>query len=430
MDTSTPEGTGGAIPSQDLGPARDINAAPPAPGEVRLFNTQTRQLEPLETVEEGVVRMYVCGISVSGPPHVGHGRSYVVFDVLRRVLEHAGYEVRHVQNFTDIEEPIVRRAREQGLEPAEYADRMERAYFDAMDRLNVLRADRFPHVTAYIDDIIEATETLHDHECAYPIPDGIAFRICDVEGYGELLGRDPAQAVVHTVDEEKTGGRESPFDFILWRNWDDVGVTWKTPWGQGRPGWHTECAVMATDLLGPTIDIHGGGTDLIFPHHECERAIARCLNGEDFANTWIHNGLVTLEDDKMSKSLRNTVPLNDAIDTHGGAGIRASYLLVPYRETVEWSDALIQEGHRVVAELLDGLEDAQGGDPGPHITKHRDRFLAALRDDLDTPTAIEHLTEIASSHRDASGARGLLVEALRLLGFGELDPFADEIQGP
>lgn len=400
-------------------PAEDPDVA-----GVRLYDSGAREVQPLETVEPGVVRLYVCGISVSGPPHVGHGRSYVVFDVLRRVLEHAGYDVHHVQNFTDIEEPITRRAREQGIEPEEYAQRMEEAYFDAMDRLDVLHADHFPHVTAYIDDIVEATETLEDHECAYTIDDGVAFRVCDIEGFGQLLGRDPAQAVAHTVPEEKLNGRESPFDFVLWRNREDVGVTWSTPWGIGRPGWHTECAVMATDLLGETIDIHGGGADLVFPHHECERAIARCLTGEDFVETWVHNGLVTLEEDKMSKSLRNTVPLAEAIDEHGPATVRASFLLDPYRDTVEWGPKLLEQAQATV-DALAGGPAADGTEPAGAARERLDEAVAALRDDLDTPAALDALTALAREDADAHGAGTALREGLELLGLAELGPFAD-----
>ncbi len=424
-------GSAGALPEGELHEApADAQQPPREPGTVLLYNTAARELEPLDPVEPGTVRLYVCGISVSGPPHVGHGRSYVVFDVLRRVLEHAGYEVHHVQNFTDIEEPIVRRARERGQDPREYALEMEEDYFDAMDKLDILHADAFPHVTEYIDDIITATQTLEDHECAYTIDDGVAFRVCDIQGFGQLLGRDPAKAIVHTVDDDQISGRESPFDFILWRNRDDVGITWETAWGKGRPGWHTECAVMATDLLGETIDIHGGGADLVFPHHESERAIARCLTGTDFVRHWVHNGLVRLEDDKMSKSLRNTVPLIGAIQDHGAATVRTAYLTAPYRETIEWNQTLVDEAHDIVNRLARGLEDAQPGDPSDPMNTARRKILASLRSDLDTPAALQHMLHIAHESTDEPGARDVLEEGLELLGLARLSPFHTDGASP
>jgi cysteinyl-tRNA synthetase len=394
---------------------------------IELYDTGEHRVRELETIEPDRVRLYVCGISVSGPPHVGHGRSYVIFDVLRRVLEHAGYEVDHVQNFTDVEHAIMKRAEKRGLEPLAYAEQMIEAYFDAMDRIAIKRADRFPRVTDYIDDIIDATRTLEDHECAYEIDDGVAFRICDVEGFGTLLGKVPADAVVHEVPEEQWNGRETPFDFIVWRNTDDLGVTWKTSFGEGRPGWHTECAVMANDLLGETIDIHGGGADLVFPHHECERAIARCLTDSEFANYWVHNGLVTLDEEKMSKSLRNSVPLSGAIDDHGPAQVRLAYLSEDYRETMEWNDARLADADERVQALHDALQEAAEGTPAGAAAELRDEAIGALRSNLDFPAALEALDTVGQQHTDAPGARQALIEVLDVLGLAELEPFASEV---
>ncbi len=394
---------------------------------VELYNTGTKSVEALEPVEPGRVRMYVCGISVSGPPHVGHGRSYVFFDVLRRVLEHAGYEVEHVQNFTDVENAILKRARKRGIEPLAYAEEMIDAYFHAMDRLGIKRADAYPRVTEYIDDIIEATRQLEDHECAYAIDDGVAFRVCDIEGFGTLLGKSPSQAVVHEVPEEQWNGRENPFDFIVWRNRDDLGVTWETPFGEGRPGWHTECAVMGTDLLGETIDIHGGGADLVFPHHECERAIARCLTGDVFANYWVHNGLVTLGEEKMSKSLRNSVPLSEAIDEHGAAPVRLAYLTENYRDTMEWSQTLLDEAEARIQRIHEGLQNARSGDPEQRAAKMREEILTHLRENLRLPQALERLETLAEEHPEAPGSRVVILEALELFGLRQLEPFASEV---
>jgi cysteinyl-tRNA synthetase len=394
---------------------------------VELYDTARREVAPVDPIEPGRVRLYVCGISASGPPHVGHGRSYVVFDVLRRVLEHAGYEVHHVQNFTDVENPILKRAKKRGMEPLEYAEMMIDAYFDAMDRLGVLRADAFPRVTEYIDDIIEATEQLEDHECAYPIDDGVAFRVCDIENFGALMGQHPSDAVVHEVPEEDWNGRESAFDFILWRNRDDLGVTWSTPFGEGRPGWHTECAVMATDLLGETIDIHGGGADLVFPHHECERAIARCLTEEDFANYWVHNGLVTLEEDKMSKSLRNTVPLSGAIEEHGPAAVRLAYLTEDYRTTMEWGQELLEDARQRADAIREGLARADRGEPSDEARKRRDEVVSLLRENLQLPEALDTVERLAEDAHAIDGSHPVLVEALELLGLANLEPIASEV---
>ncbi len=415
----------GALPEGDLD-THNQQHPQHAPDQIHLYNTTTRRVEPFEPIEPNTVKLYVCGISTSGPPHVGHGRSYVVFDVLRRVLEHAGYNVQHVQNFTDIEEPIVRRAKERGIEPIQYAREMEQAYFDAMDRLDVLQADAFPRVTDYMDTIIEATQTLENHECAYAIDDGVAFRVCDIQGFGELLGRDPMEAIVSTVTKDQINGRENPFDFVLWRNRDDVGITWETPWGEGRPGWHTECAVMATDLLGDTIDIHGGGQDLIFPHHESERAIARCLTNTDFVRYWVHNGLVRLGEDKMSKSLRNTVPLNEAINEHGPATIRTAYLLEPYRETIEWTPKLLDTAHDTTQTLHEAYHDATPGEPSTPLQRLLQNTINALRNDLNTPHALTTLQTLATDHKHEPGAKTALHEALTLLGLANLPPFNEE----
>jgi cysteinyl-tRNA synthetase len=394
---------------------------------IELYDTGERSVRELEPIEPDRVRLYVCGISVSGPPHVGHGRSYVIFDVLRRVLEHAGYEVDHVQNFTDVEQAILERADKRDMEPLAYAEEMIEAYFDAMDALAVQRADHFPRVTDYIDDLIEATRKLEDHECAYTIDDGVAFRICDVEGFGTLLGKSPSDAVVHEVPEEQWNGRENPFDFIVWRNRDDLGVTWHTAFGEGRPGWHTECAVMATDLLGETIDIHGGGADLVFPHHECERAIARCLTDSEFANYWVHNGLVTLDEEKMSKSLRNSVPLAGAIEEHGPAQVRLAYLTEDYRSTMEWNDERLAEADRLVQRLHGAVRKAEDGEPEGRVAELREEAIGALRSNLDIPAAIDALETLAAEHAHQAGARSALVEILDLLGLAELEPFAAEV---
>ncbi len=394
------------------------------PAEIRLYNSYSHEVQPLDPIEPGKIRMYVCGVSVSGQPHVGHARSYIIFDVLRRVLEHAGYDVHHVQNFTDVEWAITKRAQARGVSIDAYAEEMIEAYFDTMDQLAILHAHDFPRVTRYLDKIIEATGTLEDHECAYEIPGGMAFRVCDIPDFGGLLGRDPASAVVHAVPEEAWGGRESPFDFILWRDDDELGKRWEAPWGKGRPGWHTECAVMATDLLGDTIDIHGGGMDLVFPHHECERAIAKCLTGETFANLWVHNGLVTMDKEKMSKSRGNYVTLADALDHHGPAKVRAACLFTYYRDTMEWSPALLARAEELLRTVEEALQDARPGVPEGQLADQRDKLLDALREDLSTARALRLLTDMCRVHAGETGSAPVLWEALDLLGLSDLEPLA------
>jgi cysteinyl-tRNA synthetase len=297
------------------------------------------------------------------------------------------------------------------------------AFHAAMDRLDVERPHHMPRVTEYVDKIIAATGQLIEQECAYRIPDGVAFRSCDFDGFGQVLGRDPVDAVVHHVAQSEWGGRENAFDFILWRSRDDLGTAWETPWGAGRPGWHTECAVMATELLGPRIDLHGGGTDLVFPHHECERAIATCLTGEDFCDHWVHNGLVTMGREKMSKSLKNYVMLADAIDEHGPACVRVEYLLTHYRETLEWRKATLDAAHAVVEKLAAGLARAPAGEPTAEVTALSRQVVDALRADLDTPRALAALVKIADEHASEEGARAALTQGLGLLGLARLPPF-------
>jgi cysteinyl-tRNA synthetase len=279
---------------------------------LQLHDTATGEVRPLELREPGKVSMYVCGPTVYGPPHLGHGRFSLVFDVLRRYLEWSGLDVCYVSNVTDVEDKIIAKAGAEGVEPSVITDRYEKVWWEAMDGIGVLRPTADPHATAYVEQMVELIERLVAAGFAYETSDGVYFQSEKVEGYG-LLARQSIDSLQAGARVEANDEKRSPVDFVLWKKAPaGAPAVWPSPWGDGRPGWHTECVVMSLDLLGDGFDIHGGGQDLAFPHHENERAQAVAL-GNRFATHWVHNGFVEVEGEKMSKSLGNFTDLLDLI---------------------------------------------------------------------------------------------------------------------
>lgn len=355
---------------------------------LQLFDTARGEVRPLETREAGKVSMYVCGPTVYGPPHLGHGRFVLVFDVLRRYLLWSGFEVTYVSNITDIDDKIIGRARDEGRTAAEVAEEYERVWYESVDALGVMRPDMDPHATAYVDQMVALIGRLVRSEAAYVAPDGVYLRPRTVADYG-LLARqslDSLQAGARVaVDETK----ESPIDFALWKlaGDEDPGPTWESPWGRGRPGWHTECVVMSLDLLGEGFDLHGGGQDLAFPHHENERAQA-VADGRRFASHWVHNGFVESGGEKMSKSLGNVTNLVDLLAQHDPRTYRMLVLQAHYRSPVEVTSVSLANAEAALGRL-DNLvrraKDLDLGSPDPvTVTRFRER----MDDDLDTPGAM------------------------------------------
>ena len=374
---------------------------------IRLHDTALGRLADVELRDAGKVSMYACGPTVYDVPHIGHGRMVLVWDVLRRYLEWSGLDVRFVSNVTDIDDQIIRRANEEGRTSGEVAAQYEEAWYDATDRLGVKRPTVDPHATAYVDQMVELVAGLVEAGRAYETSDGVYLSVDAVPGYG-LLARQSldslrAGARVDVVEEKR-----SPLDFALWKKAKPGEPTWPSPWGDGRPGWHTECVVMSLDLLGEGFDLHGGGIDLAFPHHENERAQAVAA-GRTFARRWAHNGHVQVSGEKMSKSLGNFRTLTELLEAVDPRAYRLVVLQSHYRAPVEVTAATLDVAQRTLAGL-DGfarrVADLAPGSPSPDAL---DRFRAAMDDDLDTPRAMAELAGLvraANTALDAGDAAG------------------------
>ncbi len=358
---------------------------------IRLYDSARQEVVPFEPREPGKVSMYVCGPTVYAPPHIGHGRMVLVFDVIRRYLTWRGFEVTFVSNITDIDDAIIERANAEGRDAAEIATKCERVWWSAMDRIDVLTPDHTPHATAYVDEMVALIARLVADDKAYATSDGVYLGVESLGGYGLLAHQSLDELVEGGGDREIVGTeKRHPGDFALWKVAKPGEPSWPSPWGDGRPGWHTECVVMSLDLLGPGFDLHGGGLDLRFPHHENERAQA-LADGCDFARYWLHNGFVEMEGEKMSKSLGNVRNLLDLTEQYDPRAYRLAVLQSHYRSPIEITDVTMTE-RGVALDRLDtfarrtaavGASDAT---PDPSVL---DQFRAAMDDDFDTPKATD-----------------------------------------
>jgi cysteinyl-tRNA synthetase len=362
---------------------------------LQLFDTAKGGVAPVELREPGKVSMYICGPTVYGPPHLGHGRFSLVFDVLRRYLEWSGLDVTYVSNITDIDDRIIERAQREDRDWRQITERCEAVWYRAMDELNVRRPDHDPHATAYVDDMVALIGRLVDRGAAYETSDGVYFSSERVDDYG-LLARQPLDSLKAGARVEGIDEKRSPVDFALWKKAKPGEPHWPSPWGDGRPGWHTECVVMALDLLGEDFDLHGGGQDLAFPHHENERAQA-VADGRRFARTWVHNGFVEVEGTKMSKSLGNVSNLVDLVEQYDPRGYRLLVLQSHYRTPIDVTDDSLRKAEAALDRLdsfarrvatVDGLAGAAPDDEAVA------RFRAAMDDDLQTPTATSLLFDL------------------------------------
>jgi len=355
---------------------------------MRLYNTLSGQKEEFEPLGEEV-GMYVCGITPYDTCHIGHAMSYIVFDVVRRYLEFKGYKVKHVQNFTDVDDKIIARANELGISPQELAERFIAQYFEQMDALNVKRAHIYPKATEEIAAIIEVISGLVQKGHAYEAKGDVYFRVQSKTDYGKLSHRnlDGMMAGARIEVEE---AKEHPLDFALWKAAKPGEPSWPSPWGPGRPGWHIECSAMSLRYLGNTLDIHGGGQDLIFPHHENEIAQSESLTGVPFVRYWLHNGLMQLGQDKMSKSTGKLITVEDALSRCSPDAIRLFVLSSHYRSPMAYSEEGLEAMERAAARLrLAAHLEAEGGtaiafDPEPY----RQRFIEVMDDDFNTAQAV------------------------------------------
>ena len=313
-------------------------------------------------IEPGKVRMYVCGPTVYNYIHIGNARAAVAFDTIRKYLEFRGYAVRYVSNFTDVDDKILRAARETGEEPRTLADRFIQAYHDDTGALNVAQADVHPTVTDNIDEIIVFNEALIERGYAYESGGDVYFKTREFESYGKLSGISVDELLAgasERLDEADSQLKEDPLDFALWKTAKDGELSWDSPWGKGRPGWHIECSVMATRELGDTIDIHAGGQDLQFPHHENEIAQTEAKTGQSFANYWLHNGFVTMDSEKMSKSLGNFKLLRDLLEHFDGQVLRFLLATAHYRKPINYSEAAIEEARVNLQKIQTAYENAE-----------------------------------------------------------------------
>ncbi len=378
---------------------------------LRVYNTLTRSLEEFRPIEDGVVRMYVCGPTVYDKAHVGHAMSAVVFDVIRRYLEYRGYRVIHVMNFTDVDDKIIQRANKLGEDPMRLAQRYIDEFMDHARALNLLPATFYPRATQEIPQIIEVIQGLIDKGYAYPANGDVYFRVRRDDDYGKLSHRN--------VDELRSGARiapderkDDPLDFALWKGAKPGEPAWDSPWGPGRPGWHIECSAMNLHHLGPQIDIHGGGNDLIFPHHENELAQSESFTGQPFARYWMHNGMLQLGGEKMSKSLGNLVTIEEFLAEHEADVLRLIILGSHYRGPLTFTDEVVSQGERALERLRSALRPSQGqtvdGAAVAELTtqtaRARERFEAAMDDDFNTAGALAALFDLVraiNSARDA-----------------------------
>ena len=329
---------------------------------MKVYNTLSRQLEEFVPIEPGKVRMYVCGPTVYNYIHIGNARAAVAFDTIRKYLEFRGYAVRYVSNFTDVDDKILQAARETGEEPRTLAERFIQAYHDDTGALNVAQADIHPTVTDNIDEIIAFNEALIERGYAYESSGDVYFKTREFESYGKLSGISVDELLAgasERLDEANSQLKEDPLDFALWKAAKDGELSWDSPWGKGRPGWHIECSVMATRELGDTIDIHAGGQDLQFPHHENEIAQTEAKTGQSFANYWLHNGFVTMDSEKMSKSLGNFKLLRDLLEHFDGQVLRFLLATAHYRKPINYSEAAIEEAQVNLQKIQTAYENAE-----------------------------------------------------------------------
>ena len=387
---------------------------------MRLYNTLTGQAQEFIPTEGNTVKMYVCGVTPYSSTHVGHALSYVVFDVLRRYLEYTGYEVRHVQNFTDVDDKIIQRAQERGIDPDELAEQFIDDFFRTMDALNIQRAHVYPRATQEIGPIIETIRDLVEKDYAYPAGGDVFFRVTRSQDYGKLSHRTLDGMIAGArveVDEHK----ENPMDFALWKGARPGEPSWESPWGPGRPGWHIECTAMSTTYLGESLDIHGGGQDLIFPHHENEIAQSEASTGhQPFSRFWVHNGLLRLGEDKMSKSLGNLVSVEDALERHDPDSLRLYFLSSHYRSPLQFTEEGCAAMSRSTERLRHALsrDDDNTGQPLDGAP-YKEKFLEAMDDDLNTPRALAVLFDMArdiNRCQDSGGQAKEAQETLRHLG--------------
>jgi cysteinyl-tRNA synthetase len=394
-----------------------------------IYNTATHKKETFVPIEEGKVKLYACGPTVYDFFHIGNARAFLFFDVMRRYFEYKGYDVTYVQNITDIEDKIIARSIEEGIPYDQFASKYADAFLQDSKALGIKPPHHQPRATEFMAEIIALIEELIKRGYAYEVEGDVYFDTAKLPEYGSLSGK--------RIEDQKVGARvaenvlkRNPTDFTLWKRSKPNEPIWQSPWGEGRPGWHSECVVMSQHYLGETFDIHGGGVDLVFPHHENELAQARAISGNPLANYWVHNGFLNIEGEKMSKSLDNFFTARDILKQHSAEAIRFFFLSKHYRSPIDFNREIIEESERAVGNFRQSLKDIdfltldEAFEPGPELQKLEAEFQAAMDDDFNSAKAIAVLFEINGLIRNRQlpleerqdGAR-MLVKLGRVLGF-------------
>jgi cysteinyl-tRNA synthetase len=415
---------------------------------MKVYNTLTKTKEEFKPIDENVVRIYVCGPTVYNYFHIGNARPFVVFDTLRRYLEYRGQTVNFVQNFTDVDDKIIAKAKEEGVSPSEISEKFIEEYYKDAAALNIKKATTHPKVTENMQQIIDFVDTLVAKGHAYVVDGDVYYSTKSFPDYGKLSGQnveDLESGARIDVDDRK----HDPLDFALWkaRKTDDE-IAWESPWGMGRPGWHIECSAMSKEYLGDTLDIHAGGQDLTFPHHENEVAQSEAANGTTFANYWMHNGYITINNEKMSKSSGNFFTVRDILQNYEGEVLRFYLLSAHYRSPINFSEELIESAKSGLGRIINaqttlahlsekGKDEFTSEDEAAaaDLGKYRDKFIAAMDDDLNTADAIAAIFELISqanayvkdgaSKEYAVRALAILEELAHVLGLLESDAVND-----
>jgi cysteinyl-tRNA synthetase len=412
---------------------------------IRVYNTLTRKKEAFEPLDPDQVSMYVCGPTVYDNAHVGHAMSSLVFDIIRRYLEYKGFQVKHVMNYTDVDDKIILRAQYEEVDALELAERYIAQYAQHLADLNILPATVYPRVSTEMKNIINVVQGLVDKGYAYEVEGDVYFRVAKDDDYGKLSRRK--------LDDMESGSRidvdsrkESPMDFALWKSAKPGEPAWESPWGPGRPGWHIECSVMSIEHLGEQIDIHGGGNDLIFPHHENEIAQSESYTEKPFAKYWLHNGMMQLSGEKMSKSLGNLVTIGDFLEEHDPDVLRMMVLNSSYRSPLTFNDDVLDQTTRALSRLRGALRPAFPEASGAsddvlaslkeRTEKTREGFLESMDDDFNSAGALGYLFDLVRSinqARDASAtaeelslAQEVICELSGVLGLSMEHPGGDQ----
>lgn len=354
---------------------------------MKIYNTYSRQLEDFQPIEPGKVKMYVCGPTVYNYIHVGNARSVVAFDLVRKYLEFRGFQVQYISNFTDIDDKIIKAAANENISTKELSERYIAAFYEDTDALNVKRASQNPKATEFIEAMIEFIQELVDKEFAYVSQGDVYFRVSKSKDYAKLANKNLADLLAGASGrtDEETKLKESPADFALWKSAKADEVSWQAPWGAGRPGWHIECSVMSTSLLGETIDIHGGGADLEFPHHTNEIAQSEAKTGQKFVNYWMHNGFVNVDGEKMSKSLGNFTTVHELLQVVNPQILRFFLATTHYRRPVNFTDDALTEAENNIKKIENAYRhlDEQAESNLSALTTFRNDFVAAMDEDFN-----------------------------------------------